>query len=309
MIILIGAAAAGVAVAASYLVPLIISCVVGGVTIIITFVTTRAVYKKNKAKDAELNELKREQAQRDNKVREEASRVAEETGIDMQLLMQLSREQQLELKKVILKFTENIEESNQAAISINQIASSIQTAASSAVSTTEELNIELDKIKAELFSVNEKLKQAEKALSLKEMELHHTIERLIEVEEKMSEDFALNQANTTSFTENLSFAYASAANSEQSSLDEATELSSLREKNLCLSKTIEQLKVTISALKEKIMRSATKERSQLEEIQNLILENKKLTATIEKLVSSIETQDRQATTAASNNTNHLRLFK
>ncbi|MDF1756727.1 MAG: hypothetical protein P1U74_00265 [Legionellaceae bacterium] len=309
MVILLGLGLAAAVAATSYLVPLIITGVAAGIAVIITFVSTRHVYKKKNTQDNERQDLKREQDIRDNKIREEVSKIAEETGLDVQFLLNLSKEQQQELKAAIVEFIHNIEESDLATKSLNQVASSIQTAANSASEKNQELYTELEKIKTELAFVHNKLKQTEQSLAMKEIELHGMIEKLTSSSTQMSDDFALNIDNSADFHSNLTDSYAMIANYEMNSSAKKDELSDLKEKNTHLSKTIETLKNTVAHLKQNIYTQDEKDQAQINEIQSLITENKHLTQTIEALANSMEEQNKQKSTIVSSATNQLRLFK
>lgn len=298
--ILLGAAG----VAASYLIPLIITCVVAGVTIVVTFVATRAFYKSEHKNDVEIHNLKKQQMERDHAMREEASRLANEAGIDMQILLKLSKEQQAELKSTIQEFIKNIDDSEAATKNLTTIANTIQEATNNANLQNADLNQELEKIKTELTTVYNKLSNTEKILANKEAELKQTINKLNELGNKIISNEVLEQLDKF---QNLQQEYNHIAT--ESSLSQDNEIVSLRSKNIILSETIETLNKTILKLRERLHGNSENEKQQIQEIQKLINDNKLLTETIESLTESVEVQNKTATKFATNHPSQLKLFK
>lgn len=281
--------AAAIISSATYLVPLIITCVASAVTIVVTFVGTRAYYKQDNAKDTEMQNLKKEQAKRDAAVRDEVSRIAEETGVNIQTLLELSQEQQTELKRTIQEFMQNIEDSDRATQSLNELAHSIQAATNNASLQQSDLYTELEQMKTELQNVQHKLCDTERALADKESELQQTIETLSELIDKI---------NDSGITENA-----------QSTAEKDVEIMRLRAKNTTLNNTIVTLDTSIKDLQDKLTNSTEMEKLQIQEIQELIGENKRLTATIESLADSMECNTAKATQLTNNTSHQLRMFK
>lgn len=317
----------------SYLGPLIISCVVSGISIIITFISTRAFYKEEKEQNTEYTKLKKDQKNRDLQLRKEIEKIAYETGIDLQVLLNLSKEQRLEIKKALDSFTQNIVDSAQATLSLNQIVSKIQITTNDALMQNSVLHKELDIIKSELKTIRDKLSKAEQKLANKEKDLNITINKLKLIEEKLSlttsssvltgrfttEPFCAHPANPDDdknpsllSQNNLDICRTPVTNNElnnELNNEKNKELNNLRKHNLALSNTIETLKNSISNLETKLTKTTIKENEYLSEIQNLIAENKQLTKTIEDLAAILEQQNKQASLLTTNTKTHLRLFK
>lgn len=294
-IVILGAAAI-----TSYLIPLIITCVISGVTIVVTFVTTRFFYKKKHENDGELERLKKEQMERDHAVRDEVSKIARETGIDIQVLLNLSREQQLELKRNIQEFMKNIDESDNATKNLNCLANTIQEATINANLQSIDLNTELEKMKTELINVYSKLSNTEKILANKEAELNQTLEKINTFGDKILNSDILEQLNAMqNIQKEFNLIY-------PASFDE--EINSLKSKNINLSNTINTLKKTINQLNTKLETYSENEKRQLTEIQKLINDNKLLTETIEALTNSIDSQNQKTKKPSINTSNNLRMF-
>lgn len=296
MPILIALGAAAIVGGVSYLVPLIITCIAGAVTIVVTFVSTRAYYKKDHAKDTEMQNLKKEQAERDAAVRDEVSRIAEETGVNVQTLLELSKEQQSELKKTIQEFMQNIEDSDRATQSLNELAQSIQAATNDANIQQSDLYIELEQMKTELRSVQNKLSNTERALANKESELQQTIATLSELVDKINCSGVIEQVDKL-------------AKSEINQDYKDAEIMRLKAQNTTLNHTIDSLDISIKDLQSKLKSRTKMEKLQIQEIQELITENKRLTATIESLTESMESNNAKAAQLTSNTSHQLRLFK
>ena len=294
--ILLGAAAAAATV--SYLIPLIITCISGGVTIIITFFATRAFYKKKHENDSEMQHLKKQQVERDNAIHDEVSKLALETGIDMQTLLRLSKEQQEELKHTIQEFMRNIDESDAATKSLTLIANNIQDATINASTQNISLNLELDRIKNELLKVYTKLKLTEQNLAQKESELQQTIESIGHLGEQILSSDILEKLSCLGNAEN-----------DTKLLDQNDQIILLKAKNSALANTIESLNKTIQALHKKLADCSENERVQIQEIQNLISDNKLLTETIESLTESIESQNKISSKVSQHTFGQLRIFK
>jgi hypothetical protein len=277
MPILIGLAVAGIVVAVSYLVPLIVTCVIAGVAIVVTFVTTRYYYKSEETSNEEANDLKKQQINRDNALHDEASKIVLQAGIDLQTLLKLSKEQQLELKKAIIEFTKNIEDSDIAATNLTKVSDSIQSSVTDTSIITKNLAKELESMKSELMIVNNKLKLTEENLAKKEQELHEIITKLTLTEKDISK--LEKNPDLEAKINPIDLTYAQ---------DKNDELLYLREKNIGLSNTIEKLKTSIVHLKDQLQLTTESEQLQLDEIQKLIAENRTLTTTIEKLVCTME---------------------
>ncbi|OGV27989.1 MAG: hypothetical protein A3E88_07310 [Legionellales bacterium RIFCSPHIGHO2_12_FULL_35_11] len=307
MIILIGLGAAATIAAGSYLLPLIITCIASGITIIVTFVSTRAYYQSKNDKSEELHELKKEQILRDNKLRDEVSRIATETGLDMQQLLQLSKEQQLVLKNCLSEFTKNIEESDAATKNINEIAGSLEIIAKNSNLQNAVVFNELNKIKNELVLVNNKLKEAESTIIQKDSELQVTLDKLKALEEKFTKDSEINQNNMQKLTDEISKTNKSLEMVEAGLISKDAEIASLREKNLSLSANIISLKNTISSLNTKVSQYTEKDDAKIQEIQLLINENKQLSDTIQELVETIESKN--TSRSANNKPVEIRLFQ
>ena len=330
------ALAAGVVVAVSYLVPLIIACVLGGAAIVATFFTTRYYYKNEEANNEEANELKKQQIQRDNALHDEVSKITLQAGIDLQTLLKLSHEQRLELKKAIIDFTKNIEDSDLAATNLTKVSDSIQSSVAETSLITQDLAKELDIMKSELMIVNDKLRLTEENLAQKEQELHEVITKLTytckdiaeldnptDLEAQIDSLYATDTKDNTLF-ESSAFLSSTAKETDEeisiqplcnSELTEASanrismELLYLREKNIGLSHTIDKLKTSIAHLQSKLQVTTANEKLQLEEIQKLIAENRKLTTTIEKLVCAIEEREKYETMPHHEKKTSLRLFQ
>lgn len=303
---LIGLAAEAVVQTATYLIPLIIACASGAVTIILTFFSTRAYYKKAQAKEAEMLNLKKEQARRDAAIRDEVSRIAEEAGVNIQTLLTLSEKQQAELKKTILEFIQNIEDSDQATQSLSTLANAIQAATSNADTQQSDLYSELEQMKTELLNVQLKLSNTERALANKESELQQTIEMLTDLVQKINSSGVIEQADklaNSELTQDL------VSLNTDLITEKETEITRLKAKNTTLSHTIESLEVSMQDLQNKLKNSTKMEKLQIQEIQELITENKRLTATIESLTDSMESNTVKATQLTSNSSHQLRLFK
>ena len=296
MPILIALGSAAIVGGVSYLVPLIITCITSAVTIVVTFVSTRAYYKKDHAKDTEMQNLKKEQAYRDAAVRDEVSRIAEETGVNVQTLLELSKEQQEELKKTIQEFMQNIEDSDRATQSLNELAQSIQAATSDANIQRSDLYLELEQMKTELRSVQNKLSNTERALANKESELQQTIATLSELVDKINCSGVIEQVDKLAkFEINQDY--------------KDTEIMRLKAQNTTLNHTIDSLDISIKDLQSKLKSRTKMEKLQIQEIQELITENKRLTATIESLTESMESNNAKAAQLTSNTSHQLRLFK
>lgn len=294
--------AAGVAVV-SYLVPLIISCIVGGVTVIVTFISTRAFYKREHQKDVEVQNLKKQQVERDNAMHEEASRLAHAAGLDLQILLKLSKEQLSEFKSAIQDFMRNIDDSDIATKNLTSIANTIQETANIASLECTDLHRELEMIKQELIMVYGKLSNTEQMLALKESELKQTIDKLNELGEKIIAHEILEKLDDL---EDLHQEYGHLEAREAEIIAKNDEIAVLRSKNLALGETIESLNKTISKLQKKLNNHSESEKIQIQEIQKLIIDNKLLTETIEALTESMEEQNERATKFT---TNQLKIFK
>lgn len=309
MPVLIILGAAGLMVGATYLVPLIISCVVGAVTIVVTFVSTRAYYKNKSANEAEMQNLKKEQAKRDAAVRDEVSRIAKETGVDIQALLNLSKEQQAELKNAIHSFMQNIEETDAASQNLSSIASSIQAASAQANIQQSDLYQELEQMKVELTNVHQKLSNTEKALANKEAELQQTITSLVDLGDKINASGILEKlAKLEELDGNEPPSESIDLNIQRDAAKDA-ELLTLRAKNNSLSETIEYLNETIADLQSKLKNSTQMEKLQIQEIQALISENKRITKTIESLTENMEENNSKAAQLTTNTAHQLRLFR
>ncbi len=301
--VILGAAAV---LMASYLIPLIITCVVGAVTIVVTFVATRAFYKKKKEQETEMENSKKQQMERDHAIHEEVSKIALETGIDMQTLIKLSKEQQAELKYTILEFMKNIEESDTATKNLASIANTIQEATNNATLQNTDLHQELERMKNELIQVYSKLSNTEKALAHKEAELKITIDQLTDLGDKIVQSGILAQLDNI---QNLQQEYTKLYPSAEELSAKNSEIISLRAKNITFSKTIDSLNRTITELQTRLDDRSENEKNQIQEIQKLIADNKLLTETIESLTESMEEQNIKATKITQNNSSQFRMFK
>jgi len=303
LFILLGAAGA---VAVSYLVPLIISCVVGGVVIVMTFVATRAFYKKEHEKNKEAENLKKQQMERDNAMHEEASRIAHEAGLDLQILLKLSKEQLAEFKSAIHDFMQNIDDSDKTTKNLTSIANTIEAATNTASLECANLHRELELIKQELIRVYTKLSDTEKMLAIKEAELKQTIDKFNELGEKI---MAHNIVEQLDRLQDLQQEYSQIDATDEDLLTKNDEIAALRSKNLALGATIETLNKSITKLQKKLATHVESEKVQMQEIQKLITDNKLLTETIESLSESIEEQNSRAVKLSKSTTNQLRIFK
>ncbi len=303
-LITLGATAALVTV--SYLVPLIITCVISGIVIVVTFVVTRACYKKEHKKDDEVQNLRKQQAQRDNAIHEEVSRIALETGIDIQELLKLSKEQQKELKIAIQEFMQSIDDSDTATKNLTTIANTIQEATNNANMQTTDICKELELMKKELANVYRKLSSTEQALALKEAELKKTINKLAEFGEKITTNVVLDKLNEL---ENIRKEYTEIYPSVKELAIKDEEIMSLKSKNITLSSTITSLNKIIENLQKKLSNHSEVEKLQIQEIKKLISDNKLLTKTIESLAEKMEVQNKKITKDTQNTTSQLRMFK
>lgn len=303
-LILLGAAAVA---ATTYLVPLIISCVVGAVTVIVTFVGTRAYYANSSEDDVELQDLKEEQAKNDAAIRNEMARIASETGVDIQKLLAMSKNQQAELKKSIHSFMQNIEKNDELKQSFSSIVDSLQETSTDANVQQKNLHAELERMKAELVSVNQKLSETAQDLADKEAKLQQTIRTLADFENKVNGSEILNQLESLQKLGHLNHQQGGVVKPQMDSEKDA-EILALRTKNSSLSQTVDNLTGVVHNLQTNIKNRTATEQLQIQEIQKLIIENKRMTATIESLTKQIAENNSKASQLTTSAANQLKLF-
>ena len=302
--ILLGAA--GVVVAATYLVPLIIACVVGAVTVIATFVVTKAYYENSSENDVEMQNLKAEQVKNDRMIRDEIERITHETGVDIQKLLKLSKEQQDEFKRSIDGFMQNIEKTDELRQSFSLIADSLQGSSTDANLQQEILNSELERMKVELSHVNQKLSETARELASKEEKLQQTIKALTDFEDKFNSSEVLSQLERIAKIDEVSRQKGDFA--EQADSEKDAEILVLRARNSSMNQTIDDLTSTVNRLQLNLKDRTEIEQLQLKEIQELIGDNKRMTTTIESLTDKIAENNNRASQLTTNTVNQLRLF-
>lgn len=255
-LVLLGAATVA---GASYLAPIIISCVVNGVTIIVTFVTTRAFYKRKQPVDKQRQNLEKQQMQRDHATREEASKVAKETGTDVKILLQLSK-QELD---IFAKNNQQLKKNNEAFDIENQnlttIAKDIYEKNHSASAINTELHNELEQVKVKLVNVNDNLRLTGEKLTFQEAKFKKTVTKLTkEVENLVNDDLVGETHKLREINQNF-----------HTSLATNVQMQSLLDENLSLRQNIDNKDEIII----KLMNDNNSLCQKLEEITDLLEQN------------------------------------
>lgn len=284
-------------IAVSFLVPLIITCVVAGIVIVATFFVTRFYYKSKAGQAAQRADAYQEQYEREVKVRQDLCHVAEQAGIDMQTLIDISQKHQAAFQQALSSLVKSLHESAQTTEKLNQVASSIQTAANHTAGYAETLSEELKTIKLELTSIHKKLTDTEKALADREKELQLTIAKLKSIE-PLTEKSHAQQDIIQAFIENSQFIQEAIEVDINQANEEA--LFALREENLHLRSKIQQLTETVSRLNLGLIQSNDNNHKNLHDIQSLLNTNAQLSHQIDHLTHDLENQ---------NTTYQPRLFK
>ncbi len=304
----IGLAAAAAAVGASYLLPMIISCI-GGVIVAIAafFAGFRMARRRN---ETDLSGLKKQQHERDKQTRQEAEDIVMQTDQNVRDILSQTQKQQTRLDQTITSFQEEIDTSTEITERFENVTYDIREVAARGEIKLAEMSTKISGLNTELIHINDLLKIKEQNLDEKDALLKNTIDKLIECEQKASHDASVCiehiqelQLKITNF--HLKFNIFRKANSLENE-----HVENLREQNKLLTATIDKLEKTVLDLSASLENATTKNEHQYQEVKRLFDENKLLSLLVEDFSKIVESESlKMKGEPCQSNTTSMRLFR
>lgn len=266
-------------VATSYLVPLIITCVIAAVTIIATGVTSYYTgrWRSNK-ESAELERLHAELLQREVNIRDAATSLAEDTQNKMDNILQQTQAQQThinnnlaQLDEYTLQMDQNTKQIEQSTKVIDQISNDFQF-------KTDNYSADTEKLIEEINTLNQKMKETQRTLQDTEQLLANTLIELSTAQQSLALSMQQGNEKIITVTQQLTDVSVYFTNSD---------IEKLRNDNIQMAKNIKELEQTLTKLSLAYKTISQTNRTQFSEINQLHEENKRLHTIILKLTNEL----------------------
>lgn len=286
-VIEIGLATAAVAAAgASYLIPLVISCIGGAIVATATFF---AGFKMARRKNnADLSGLKKQQYERDKQTKQEAENIVVQTEQDVRDILAQTKKQNAALDQTILDFQEEIDASKKVTGSLEKFTHGVRDLTETGKINLTDMCTELERVNTELIRVTDALKIKEQSLDEKDKLLKNTLDKLTHCEKKASHDALISIQNIQKLQIEISHIYKEFDMIRKTKLLQKEQVDTLMEQNQRLTATINKLEKTILDLSDSLENANIKNDTQCQETQRLLDENKQLALLIEELSHVIE---------------------
>lgn len=279
------------AVTVAYYAPFIIAttaAVVGSIS------TAIAGYYVGKAKTAqesdELKALRQELIKREQRVRNAASKLAEQTGQDVEHLLKQSKKHRKQVGEGVQTLTKRVVQMDEVAVHLDETNDALNIVTHDAALQVEAMEQAMGAVKLELASLNLKLRNAQKALLDREHELTVTFDKLKTTQEALDESTQKGGDKIIELTAELFEVQALLKPVDGEPEVKNAEFKVLHEENARLSNHIHALEKTIKIVSSDMSTTSETNRAQLDEIKTLHFENGRLNKAIKSLSSALDTQ-------------------
>ena len=265
---------------ASYFIPFVIACVVGGVVAVGTAIAGYYTGRSNPPSESrELERLRKELSARDALVRQSASSLAETTRQDADALLNRAQEQQAHLEVNLVKLDQHVIQIDQTAINLDQSAQVLEKITDNVQLQTEKTSSEMDTLVASIEALNQKMKVTQRTLQETEQLLENTVKKLTTAHNELAQTTEQSHNKMTAVSQQLT---------NMEALLNNVSVETLHADNLRMTKHIEALEETLKQLSLVFKTTSNTCKDQFDEINTLHEENTRLQNIILELTNVVD---------------------
>lgn len=274
---------------APYWVPILVGLgvtLLGSITTALAFFAGRRA-RRNTSAEKDLSHLRADQQQRDQRRRENLQDYVALTKEQLDDLKQQSSLQQQKMLSSNQVFDERIVAFAASTRHLDRETDALHSTLGLSAENMEKISSELEQLKLKFALVNEQLQQTQDALDKKEQDLNHSLMHLDSLQQELAKETAQSQLVIHHLSQQLMLLMSVEQITPQIKF-QATDVMLLKETNQSLATSIQTLESTLLRLSDALKTAQQNEVVQVDKIQQLLSENKRLKRALHRLSGDVE---------------------